>query len=143
MRAHTLLEGVELWDAIAREEHSMVVCEGDWVVLDEQAGEITKTDHAKVAVALVDGPTKWRTQADVRPLFGSDAAGRKELVEVGDWLRLKGDAVGQCLKVDGGRINVRLTDGKVLWRGFADVTPPASECAAQSGSRTPPTAPGS
>ena len=103
----------------------MGVQAGDWVALGEQAGQVTRVDGAKIAVAIVDGPTKWRTASDVAPLFGSGDP--KSTTHPGDWLRLANGAVGQCLKVDGGRINLRLVDGKVLWRGFADITPPAGD----------------
>ena len=101
-----------------------------WVALDEQVGQITKLDQSgKCAVSIVHGPTKWRTMNDVTNLFGTSGE-PKETLTPGDWVRLAdskgGDApaVGQLIKIEGGRFNVKLMDGKTLWRARGDLTPP-------------------
>lgn len=101
---------------------------GSWVALGDQVGQISRLDSSgKCAVSIVNGPTKWRTLADVKSIFGSSGVPKSQLVP-GDWVRLQdkgaGETVGQLLKVEGGRFNVRLMDGKVLWRGNLDLMAP-------------------
>ena len=104
---------------------------GSYVALGDQIGIISRLDGAKCAVSILPkgGPTKWRTLADVRSVFGSSGT-PKAVLAVADFVRLAPKAgaevvVGQILKIEGGRMNVRCAqDGKVLWRNRADLTPP-------------------
>ena len=102
---------------------------GDWVVLGEQPGQVSKIDGGKIAVVLVEGNrTLWRAAKDVGSLFGSSGV-PKAAIEPGDWVHLTVKAgeqpcVGQVARLAGGRINVRCTDGKVLWRSIADLSAP-------------------
>ena len=107
---------------------------GAWVCLGDQVGQITKLDTGgKCAVAIVNGPTKWRTVKDVSPIFGTSGV-PKAMLTPGDWVRLTdkkaGELVGQLIKIEGGRFNVKLMDGKTLWRGLADLTPPFDDAPA-------------
>ena len=103
---------------------------GSYVALSEQVGVITKIDSTgKCAVALINGPTKWRRLGDVVSIFGSSGRPKQQL-KPADFVRLPDkksgtDAVGQVLKLEGGRVNIRLLrDDKVLWRGISDLLPP-------------------
>ena len=107
---------------------------GAWVCLGDQVGQITKLDTGgKCAVAIVNGPTKWRTVKDVSSIFGTSGV-PKAMLMPGDWVRLTdkkaGELVGQLIKIEGGRFNVKLMDGKTLWRGLADLTPPFDDAPA-------------
>lgn len=129
---------------------------GSWVALGQEVGQLTKVDGGKIAISIggptSGGPTKWRTLADVKSVFGSSGVPKATLAP-GDWVTLpdkKGGppAVGQCVKFEGGRVNVKLTDGKVLWRGFGDITAPFDDApslpllgAAATAAATPPKAP--
>ena len=127
---------------------------GDWVALGDQAGRIKSLDATgKCAVTLLaQDKTLWRAAGDVVPLFGRSANPKPLPLEVGDWVHVSvktGEAavVGQIARVDNQRVNVHLTDGRVLWRSWADVTPPSDDAprtvllegpSSAAGARTPP-----
>ena len=111
----------------------MTTAVGDYVALGDQPGRVTKCEAGKVAVQLMEGgKTLWRPAKDVVPLLGVSGTA-KTVLDSGDWVHVvvkPGEAavLGQLArKADGGRVNVRLPDGRTLWRGFADLTPPSDD----------------
>jgi hypothetical protein len=139
--------------SIAPSTRPRTMSAGDWVALSSpgqvrsQVGRISKVDGTRVSVAPIDGTNnKWRQLSDVQPLFGSSDAPPKDQLAVADWVRLDGNVVGQVCRFDPNspnRVNLRLTDGKFVWRATSELAPPRSDAVTTALLGQPPGSPAS
>ena len=124
----------------AEEEPTGQYHEGDYVLIgDRELGVLVKVNpDGRIKAQLSDGTAKWRHVDDLQSVFGTRGGAAKPPAELdaGDWIRLRDKAgktptaklpVGQLVKRDGARMQVRTTDGKTFWRTLEDLVPPSAD----------------
>ena len=131
LRRMSTAQAIEL----ARTEHGGFNL-GDHVFCDGEVGQLLKImSDGKVRVLCRDGSSKWREDTALASVFGSSSEPKASLAR-GDWVRLGGrlstqdraaSLVGQVMQVNNGRAQVRLLDGKSLWRELHELVPPSDD----------------